>query len=101
LAAFVAAGFLAISFLFPAVLVALVAAFFTCFGADFAGEVVAAGVEATTAGVVVAGIDTATFGFLWALLATLPAVAALGLLFEAGVFDADLFCALAISYYYK
>ena len=98
------ACFLAIGFLLAAPLAAagfLAACFFGLAG-DLAGdgvEATTAGVEATTAG---AGVLAATFGFLWAFgLADLAVLVAFGLLFEAGVFDTDLFCALAIFYYYK
>lgn len=101
--AFFWAGFLAIGLVLVAPLVAfLVEAFFGLAG-DLAGEVVAAGVVAgagvVAAGVVAAGVEAlTTFGFLLAFgLAVLAAVlAAFGWLFEALLFDADLFCVLAI-----
>jgi hypothetical protein len=113
-AAFLAAGFLAIGFLFPPAAGFadfLVADFLAAgFAGDLAGDDVAAGADVVAAGVVAAGVVAAgavlaTFGFLEALVAlvfgALTVFGVFGLLFEALFFDSDLFCCLAIFYYYK
>jgi hypothetical protein len=84
-------------------LVAFLAAFLATLAGDLAGDEAAtgAGVVATGAGVVATGAVLVTF----VLAATLafPALGVFGLLFEAVLFDCDLFCDLAICvfYYYK
>jgi hypothetical protein len=91
---FLAAGFLAMGFLLAAALVAFLATLAGLAG-DLAGDEVAA-----TTGVVAAG--AATTGLVAFLVAALAALGALGaLVFGADFFDSDLFCALAIFYYYK
>lgn len=94
------AAFLAIGLVFEAALVLFLAAFLG-FEGDFAGDEVAAGAEvvATGAGVVAAVVAAtlAALGFLGAF--GLLDLAAFGLLFEALLFDADLFCALAIFFF--
>lgn len=100
--AFFWAGFLAIGLVLAATLVAFLFEAFFGLAGDLAGEVVAAGVVAgagvVAAGVVAAGVEAlTTFGFLLAFgLAVLAVLAAFGWLFEALLFDADLFCVLAI-----